>query len=386
MSALIMVRYGEIALKGKNRGQFEQQLHRNLKDAVKDLSGEVQRMHGRFMVSGPDSDREHMLDRLSKVFGVVSVSPVIEVPLDLDAITQAAIDAVGKRRGNKNSFKIAARRANKNFPYQSPELNRLLGESLREAYPHLNVSIRDPDFTLAVEIGYSNAYIYLEQIPGPGGLPLGITGQSLLLLSGGIDSPAAGWLAMKRGLNLEALHFHSFPFTSLRSQEKVVELSRKLALYGRKITLHMFSVTEIQKELRSKCPDELGVILLRRMMLRLAERLSEDRGIKSLITGENLGQVASQTLESIAVVSKATGLLILRPLLGFDKGEIIEIARKIDTYGTSILPYEDCCTIFVPKSPVTKPKIEVVERYEENLEMEKLLSDAYCTLETEVVS
>ncbi|MBW6463626.1 MAG: tRNA 4-thiouridine(8) synthase ThiI [Firmicutes bacterium] len=385
MSALVMVRYGEIALKGKNRGQFEQQLHRNLKDAVKDLSGKVERMHGRFMVSGPDSNLEHMLDRLSRVFGIVSVSPVTEVPLDINAIKQAAIGAVGKRRGNKNSFKIAARRANKNFPYESPELNRVLGECLLEAYPYLTVSLREPDFALAVEIGYSNAYIYLEQIPGPGGLPLGITGRSLLLLSGGIDSPAAGWLAMKRGLNLEALHFHSFPFTSTRSREKVIELSRKLAVYGRKIPLHMISVTEIQKELRSKCPDELGVILLRRIMLRLAERLSEKRGITSLITGENLGQVASQTLESIAVVSKATGLLILRPLIGFDKGEIIEIARKIDTYDTSILPYQDCCTVFVPKSPVTKPKIAVVERYEENLEMEKLLSDAFSTLETEVV-
>lgn len=380
-----MVRYGEIALKGRNRGEFEQQLHRNLKSSVKDFSGEVERLHGRFMVSGPQANLEPMLDRLSKVFGVVSISPVVEAELELTAIKKAIIDTVYDTEKHECSFKIAARRANKDFPYESPELNRLLGEHVLEVFPKLSVSLTEPDFIISVEIGYSKAYIYLEQIPGPGGLPLGITGRSLLLLSGGIDSPAAGWLAMKRGLNVEALHFHSFPFTSMRSREKVVELGRKLSIYGRKIALHMISVTEIQKEIREKCPDELSVILLRRMMLRLAERLSEERGLKTLITGENLGQVASQTLESITVVNKATDMLILRPLISFDKGEIIQIAREIDTYETSILPYEDCCTIFLPKSPVTKPKRAVVERYEDNLDIAQLLSNAYNTLETEVI-
>ena len=385
MPANILVRYGEIALKGKNRGQFEHKLHRNLKAAVKGYSAEVTRMHGRFTVSCPAENLDQALERLSRVFGVVSVSPARETELSLDLIKKTAAGIVEELLPGLKTFKIAARRANKNFPYSSPEINRLLGAYLLEQFPDLTVRMEQPSFKLSVEIGYNKAFLYLDQLAGPGGLPVGITGRSLLLLSGGIDSPAAGWLAMKRGLSVEALHFHSFPFTGRRSQKKVVDLCRKLAGYSNKVPLHMINVINIQKELKTHCPDDLAIILLRRMMLRLAGLVSEKRGLNALVTGENLGQVASQTLESISVIAGATEILILRPLVGMDKREIIDLALKIDTYETSIQPYEDCCTLFVPRSPVTKPKIAVVERYEARLDLETMLEEAIGTMETVIV-
>ncbi len=383
--ATILVRYGEIALKGKNRGQFEQQLHRNLKGALQDLGATVTRHHGRFSVICPDSALQQATMRLGRIFGLASFSPVFETALDLEAIKEAAASMVKELPTDKNTFKVMARRSNKEFPYNTPELNQILGAHLLQCFPDLTVKLDNPSFTLEVEIGYHKAFLFLERIPGPGGLPVDTSGRALLLLSGGIDSPVAGWLAMKRGLSIEALHFHSFPFTSKRSQEKAVDLCRKLVLYGHKVTLHQISVTKIQEALRKNCPEELGVILLRRMMLRLAEKLCEQRELKALVTGENLGQVASQTLESIDVISKATRMLILRPLIGFDKLEITAIAEKIDTYATSILPYEDCCTLFVPASPVTKPKLAVIERYEQNLDLDYMVEEALKTLETNII-
>ncbi len=385
MAAKILVRYGEIALKGKNRGQFEQQLLRNLKAAVSGYSGEVTRMHGRFMVTGPEEHGDIMTSRLSMVFGVVSVSLVREAGLDLEEIKTLAAEMVREFLSEQVTFKIETRRANKGFPYSSPQINQLLGAYLQQLNPSLVVDLKQPSFKLSVEIGYSKAYLYLDRVAGPGGLPVGITGRSLLLLSGGIDSPAAGWLAMKRGLTVEALHFHSFPFTSRRSQEKAVDLCRKLTLYSNKMPLHMISVTAIQKELNASCPEDLGVILLRRMMYRLAEQVSYRRKLQAIVSGESLGQVASQTLESIDVIDRATEMLVLRPLIGLDKKDIIDIAAKIDTYEISILPYEDCCTLFLPKSPVTKPKIEVIENYEALLNIESLLSEAMNSLETTIV-
>ncbi len=383
--ATILVRYGEIALKGRNRGQFEQQLHRNLKGALQDLEATVIRHHGRLSVNCPDTAMQKATICLSRIFGLVSFSPVYETALDIEAIKETATGIVKELPAGKKTFKIMARRSNKEFPFSSPELNQILGAHLLQCFPDLTVKLDDPLFTLEVEIGYQKTYLYLERIPGPGGLPVGSSGRALLLLSGGIDSPAAGWLGLKRGLSFEAVHFHSFPFTSKRSQEKAVDLCRKLVLYGHKIPLHLISVTKIQEALRKNCPEELGVILLRRMMLRLAEKLSEQRTLKALVTGENLGQVASQTLDSIDVISKATRMLILRPLISFDKLEITAIAEKIDTYETSILPYEDCCTLFVPTSPVIKPKLAVIERYEQNLDLDYLLEEAMKTLETQMI-
>ncbi len=385
MPVKIMVRFGEIALKGKNRHQFELKLQRNLQAAVKDCHGEVKKMHGRFMVIGPEENRHMILDRLKNIFGIVSFSPVEETDPELEKIKELACKVVEKRTSGGIKFKVDTRRPNKQFPYPSPEVNRILGAHLQENFQDLVVDLTNPDFTVSIEISYEKAYVYMERIAGPGGLPVGITGRSLLLLSGGIDSPVAGWLAMKRGLALEALHFHSFPFTSRHSQEKAVDLCRKLARGCEKIPLHMISVANIQKALKTNCPDELGIILLRRMMMRLAERLSEQRGLQALVTGESLGQVASQTMESIAVVEKATDMLVLRPLLGMDKKEIVDLGIAVDTYDISIRPYEDCCTVFLPENPVTRPKLAVIENHESNLDIEGLLNDALNSLETTII-
>ncbi len=385
MAVKILVRYGEIALKGKNRGQFEQQLLRNLNAAITNYQSRAEKMHGRFIVTGPDEHSDLIIRNLSRVFGVVSVSQVREAELDIDMIKALAAEMVDRLDPDQDTFKIETRRANKKFPYSSPEVNQILGAHLQELNPSLIVDLKQPSFELSVEIGYSKAYLFMDRVAGPGGLPVGITGRSLLLLSGGIDSPAAGWLAMKRGLFVEAVHFHSFPFTSHRSQEKVVELCRRLASYSNKIPLHTVSVTAIQKELNANCPEDLGIILLRRMMYRIAEMISNKRELQALITGESLGQVASQTLESINVIDKATGMLVLRPLVGLDKRDIIELAVSIDTYETSILPYEDCCTLFQPKSPVTKPKLGIIENYERNIDIDGLLSEAMASLETTIV-
>ncbi len=385
MAVKILVRYGEIALKGKNRGQFEQQLYKNLQEAVDDYNATVEKMRGRFLVCGPEEHREKIIDRLSKVFGVVSLSPVEETGLDLEEIKEQALKMTARVKRDKEEFKVETRRANKEFPYPSPELSSIVGAHLLEHYPHLTVNLKRPAFTLSIEISYAQAYLYLERVDGPGGLPVGITGRALLLLSGGIDSPVSGWLGMKRGLTLEALHFHSYPFTSRRSQEKAIDICRRLAAGSGAIRLHMINMAGIQKELRAKCPEAINIILLRRMMLRLAEKLSAKRGLQTLITGESLGQVASQTLESMIVTEKATGMLILRPLLGMDKKDIVNKAMEIETYDISIRPYEDCCTLFLPQSPVTRPKLEVIENHEEKLDLAGLMEEALETLETTVV-
>lgn len=386
MQSLIMIRYGEIALKGKNRGEFEKRLQRNLKTAVEHLGGEVEKMHGRFMVKGPLENLKPMLSRLQKVFGVTSVSPVQDVELDFDAIKKTTLDtAVSLDPAPGSTFKISARRPNKKFPLPSPEIARLLGAHVLKHFPHLKVNLTEPDLEISVEAGYKKAYIYSKMLRGPGGLPVGVTGRSLLLLSGGIDSPVAGYLAMKRGLKTETLHFNSFPFTGKRSLEKVKTLGRKLAGFGGEIIFHTINVAEIQKELRQQCAEELSIILLRRMMLRLGQALSKKRHLKALITGDSLGQVASQTLESIEVVSQATSMLILRPLVGFDKHETVTLARQIDTYETSILPFEDCCTLFVPKNPATKPKLSFVESEEAKLDLDHLTEEALATLESETL-
>ncbi len=382
MEALILIRYGEIALKGKNRGYFEKALFNNLKNALRDFAARVVRRHGRFFVHGPALEEEKMIERLSKVFGVVSVSSVQRVPLELEAIEKAALKIAESKGGTGPSFKVEARRANKSFPLTSPEINRVIGAAILKKNPHLKVNLHHPSFKIFIEIGPGEAFLYHEQTAGPGGLPVGVTGRALLLLSGGIDSPVAGWMALKRGLSLEAIHYHSYPYTSLRSREKVLDLCRQLAVSGIRLPLHLVSVTGIQKEIRDCCPPELGIILLRRMMLRLAEEISRRRRLQALVTGESLGQVASQTLESMAVIGKATPILILRPLLGMDKHEIVTRAEQIDTYGISIRPYEDCCTLFIPRHPATKPKLNRVIEAESALDIENLVAAALDTAET----
>lgn len=386
MTIQFLVRYGEIALKGKNRNLFEQKLQHNIKDALKDFPTKITRMHGRFMITGSFEDHDMIVLQLSRVFGIESFSRVYETDLDVDLIQTVAAKLVDEYSTKKETFKIETRRANKSFPYTSPDLNRILGSHLQSIYPGLQVNLNQPAFRLFVEISFKKAYLYLDKKSGPGGLPLGTTGRSMLLLSGGIDSPVAGWLAMKRGLDIEALHFHSFPFTSHRSLEKTTDLCRKLAQYSNKIILHTVNLSGIQKELYQKCPDEMGIILLRRMMFRIASMLCEKRNIKTLITGENLGQVASQTLESISVIDTATDQLVLRPLLCLDKKEIINLAVAIGTYDISIRPYEDCCTLFVPRKPVTKPREDIILKHEKILDIDLLINEAVKTLETQTIT
>lgn len=385
MPATFLIRYGEIALKGKNRSFFERTLFNNLKSALKGLDTRVFRMHGRFLVTGPAAEEEEITGRLSRVFGVVSVSIVTTAPLDLEAIKEKALELVESRPLPGDSFKVEARRSNKSFPLTSPELNRIIGAAILETHPRLKVDLHDPSFRVFIEVGSKEAYLYHDRVAGPGGLPVGVTGRALLLLSGGIDSPVAGWMAMKRGLSLEALHFHSFPFTGQRSREKVIDLCRNLSLSGGKIRLHLVSVTDIQKEIHTRCPSELGIILLRRMMMRIAERLSRSRGLQALVTGESLGQVASQTLESMMVIDSVTSMLILRPLLGMDKHDIITLAEKTGTYEISIRPYEDCCTLFLPRHPATRPRMEKVVGAEAALDITGLTAAALDSVEAVLI-
>lgn len=382
MNAKILVRYGEIALKGKNRGQFEQQLLRNMKSAAAGSGAEMTRLHGRFLVECPAEKEAFLIRQLQRIFGIVSLSPVTETALDLEEIKTAAVRITEALLPGSKTFKIKARRSNKKFPFTSPEINRLLGTHLLHIFPGLEVRMQQPSLTLSVEIGYHSAFLYSKNIAGPGGLPVKISGRALLLLSGGIDSPVAGWLAMKRGLAIEALHFHSFPFTSRKAEEKAVDLCRQLSLYGNRIPLHLINITPVQKALKSEVPSELRIIILRRIMIRLAQKLCRERKMRAIITGDNLGQVASQTLESLAVTEQASQLLILRPLLGMDKREIIKQAKAIDTYEISIRPYEDCCTLLVPKNPATRPKLDAVKEAESGLDLAGLLDEAYNSSET----
>lgn len=339
-------------------------------------------MHGRFLITGPDSQKEEITRRLGRVFGLVSASSVATSSLDPVEIEKKALELVESSLSCVDSFKVEARRPNKNFPLTSPEINRSVGAAILDAHPRLKVDLHNPSFRIFIEIGAKEAYLYSDHIAGPGGLPVGVTGRALLLLSGGIDSPVAGWMAMKRGLALEAIHFHSHPFTGLRSREKVIDLCKTLSLSGGKIPLHMVSVTGIQKKIQMHCPSELGIILLRRMMLRIAEKLSCSRSLQALITGESLGQVASQTLESMIVIDSATSMLILRPLLGMDKHDIVNVAEKTGTYEISIRPYEDCCTLFLPRHPATRPKMDLVIKAEKNLDVSGLIGKAMDSTET----
>lgn len=379
----LLIRFGEISLKGKNRGYFENMLYTNIKSALAGLPGcRAERTHSRVFVETADNETAEVLARLGKVFGIVSISPVIEVAPDMESIRQAALAEVRRLFKPGLTFKVETKRADKGFPLKSPEVSRQVGGFLLKNIPGLSVDVHQPDLLLEIEIREDAAYLFTEKLPGPGGLPVGVSGKALLLLSGGIDSPVAAWYALKRGVTLEAVHFHSPPFTSERSREKVVDLCRVLLPYGGPRKLHVVHFTEIQKELRQKCPERLMVTLMRRMMFRIADRLAQKRGALALYTGESLGQVASQTMESMNVIQRVTSLPVLRPLIGLDKEEIVAVARRIDTYPISVRPYEDCCTIFLPANPATRPRLLDVEEAEKLLDVEALVEDALVRTET----
>jgi len=381
---LLLIRYGEIGLKGKNRHLFEDQLVRNIRAALgPDVPGRVRRAYGRVFVELANAAHTpRALERLRKVFGIVAVSPAVQVPHSFDAIAAAAVDMVSAQAAHgRRTFRVQARRPHKAFPMTSQEINEQLGAHLLRTFPALKVDLTEPELVVFVEVREQGAYVYVDQVPGPGGLPVGVSSQALLLLSGGIDSPVAGWMALKRGIRLHAIHFHSPPFTSERSLEKVKDLARVLAEWGGSVPLHVVRFTEIQKELRRHAPVDLLITLMRRFMLRIAVAVARQAGALALVTGESVGQVASQTLESLAVINAVTTMPILRPLVGFDKQEIIERAQAIGTYPISIRPYEDCCTIFVPEHPATRPQLAAVEAAEAGLDVDGLVQQALAGIE-----
>ncbi len=386
MNSILLIRYGEIALKGKNRPFFEKKLQQNIKTALYGLEPfTLIFQRGRFFLQIAEEKLFSAQERLQKVFGVVSVSPAYPVKPELAAICEEALNLLKKSYRPGISFKVDTRRVNKRFPYPSPQVSSLVGEFILKSGLDVKVNVHRPEILLQIEIREQEAYLFAERFPGPGGLPVGVTGRGLLLLSGGIDSPVAGYMALKRGINLEALHFYSPPFTGEAAVNKVMDLCRLLASYGESIKLHLAPFTEIQTQIRLHCPEPMTITLMRRAMFRIAEKLARKRTIEVLFTGESLGQVASQTLENLVSIEKVTSMPILRPLIGLDKEEIVNISRKINTYPVSILPFEDCCTLFVPRHPVTRPKTEGLEKAEEKLPLDELLASCLDNIETRTV-
>lgn len=363
--SVVLIRYGELHLKGRNRPYFEQLLRKSIKSAVREYGAKLERAQGRYYLSGfPPGSEQAVVTRLTRVFGIHSVSLALRCEKNWDDICQAAFAVMAKAlesRSDGASFKVQARRADKFFPMDSMEINREMGAYLLSHFPALRVDVHAPEIELGVEVR-EHCYVYAGETLCAGGLPAGCNGKVALLLSGGIDSPVAGHMMMKRGLGLECVYFHSPPYTSERAKEKVVSLARTLARYSGSIHLHVVPFTEMQMEIYQHCPPDHGTIMLRRAMMQISQQIAQKYDCGALATGEAVGQVASQTLESLASTEDGIAMPVLRPLIGFDKDEIIVRARQIDTYETSILPYEDCCTIFTPRNPVIHPKVAEMRR------------------------
>ena len=385
MENVILLRYGEIHLKGQNRPYFERVLQSNIEkalEAYKDVR--VIKAQGRYFIENVGDD-PRIYDTISRIFGIISFSPALRVAKNMEDIQEAAElqlkDAIDAQGGlNGLSFKVESRRSDKTFPLTSMELSRTIGAHLLRKFPGIKVDVHNPMVTIHIEVR-EWTYMYHRIIPGAGGMPVGTNGKAVLLLSGGIDSPVAGWMISKRGVELTAVHFHSFPYTSDRSKEKVIDLCRILTGYCGPIRLYVVPFTRIQQELYQKCPDKMLTLLMRRFMMKIGEIIARREEAGVLITGESLGQVASQTLESLSVTDDAVSMPVLRPLIGMDKIEIIDMAKKIDTYETSILPYEDCCTIFVPKHPLTRPRLDKVREAEALVDGKELIKDAVANAE-----
>lgn len=386
-----LIKYGEIGLKGKNRYIFEDALMNQIRLALKKVDGSflVHRSQGRIYVECEGYyDYEEAIEALKCVFGIVGICPVVHVEdKGFEELKKDVVDYMDKLYPDKHiTFKVEARRGKKSYPKNSMELNCDLGEAILEAFPEIRVDVHKPDVKLNIEVR-DLIYIYSEIIPGPGGMPVGTNGKAMLLLSGGIDSPVAGYMIAKRGVTLEATYFHAPPYTSERAKQKVVDLAKLVARYSGPIKLNIVNFTDIQLYIYEKCPHAELTIIMRRYMMKIAEHFAKESGCLGLITGESIGQVASQTMQSLAATNDVCTLPVYRPVIGFDKQEIVEIAERINTFETSILPFEDCCTIFVAKHPVTKPNLNVIRRSEENLseKIDELMAEALNTVETIVV-
>lgn len=374
-----LIKYGEIAIKGKNRHVFEEALERQIKRNLRDCEGEfaVERQTGRIFIRClSDYDYDELVGALTRVFGIIWICPCVLTEIkSFDETAGEIVRYIGEAFPDRHvSFKVKARRPNKKYPIHTMDLNAMIGEKILDAYPEMMVDVHHPDFELNVEIR-EQINFYARMIPGPGGMPVGTNGKAMLLLSGGIDSPVAGWMIAKRGVTLDATYFHAPPYTSERAKQKVIDLAEQVAKYAGSIRLHIVSFTDIQLYIYEQCPHDELTIIMRRYMMRIAEHFARENACMGLITGESIGQVASQTMQSLLCTNAVCQLPVYRPLIGFDKQDIVSIAEKIDTYETSILPYEDCCTIFVARHPVTKPRLEIIERSE--LKLAERIEDLY---------
>ena len=392
MYKAFLIKYAEIGVKGKNRYLFEDALANQIKYALKKCDGEfqVRKTQGRIYVDAmTDFDFEDTVEHLQRVFGISAICPVVYVEDEgFEKLCQDVIAFLDTVYPDKNkTFKVNARRARKIYPKDSMTINMDLGEAILNAFPEMHVDVHKPEIMLNVEIR-EKIYIYSETIPGPGGMPVGTGGKAMLLLSGGIDSPVAGYMIAKRGVKIDAVYFNAPPYTSERAKQKVIDLAKIVSRYTGPIYLHIINFTDIQLYIYEKCPHEELTIIMRRYMMKIAEKIAQETECLGLITGESIGQVASQTMQSLAATNEVCELPVYRPLIAFDKLDIIDISEKIGTYETSILPYEDCCTIFVAKHPVTKPNLKIIKRHEENLaeKIDELVDTALKTDELIIVS
>ena len=379
MKKMVLVRYGEIILKGYNRPVFEDALVNNIRKAI-EKEGEVKisKAQATIYIEPLESDAQAdaIVEKLKKVFGIVSIVVAYRIEKTIDGAVAEIKESFNDVLLGAKTFKVEAKRADKKFPLKSPEICAEVGGRILASYHNLKVDVKNPDVVLHVEMREGFCYVHTGREKGAGGMPTGTNGRAMLLLSGGIDSPVAGYMIGKRGVKLEAIHFFSYPYTSDRAKDKVMKLAEIIGGYMAGLKVHVVPFTEIQLEIRDKCPEEHLTLVMRRFMMEIAQRIAEKRGCQALVTGESIGQVASQTMAALAVTDDAVSLPVFRPLIGMDKEEIVEISRKIDTFETSILPYEDCCTVFTPRHPSTKPKIEKVIASQNLLDCERLIQEA----------
>ena len=384
MNDIILVKLGELVLKGLNRHRFEQKLQSNIRRRLEKIGNfKVYCIQSTIYVEGKDdsADMDAAMEILGKIFGIVSIVRAAACEKDKDAIVALAKEYLREDMLNAKSFKVESKRSDKAFPMTSIQLSQYVGGELAEAFPDTAVDVHNPELTVHIEVRDLAAYVHAAPVPGAGGMPVGSNGVALTLLSGGIDSPVSTYMIAKRGVRLIPVHFFSFPYTSQQALDKVVELAQKLTDYCGRMTIEVVPFTHIQEEMRDKVPEEYFTLVMRRFMMRIATRIAEANGASAIVTGENLGQVASQTMEAMASTQAVTNLPVLQPLIGMDKEEIITIARKIDTFDTSILPYEDCCTVFTPRHPRTHPKLSEVEAAEALLDIEGLVEEALAGIE-----
>ena len=384
MNDIILVKLGELVLKGLNRRRFEQKLQSNIRRRLEKIGNfKVYCLQSTIYVEGKDdtADMDAAMEILGKIFGIVSIVRAAACEKDKDAIVARAKEYLRDDMLNAKSFKVESKRSDKAFPMTSIQLSQYVGGELAEAFPDTAVDVHNPELTVHIEVRDLAAYVHAAPVPGAGGMPVGSNGVALTLLSGGIDSPVSTYMIAKRGVRLIPVHFFSFPYTSQQALDKVVELAQELTDYCGRMTIEVVPFTHIQEEMRDKVPEEYFTLVMRRFMMRIATRIAEANGASAIVTGENLGQVASQTMEAMASTQAVTNLPVLQPLIGMDKEEIITIARKIGTFDTSILPYEDCCTVFTPRHPRTHPKLSEVEAAESALDIEGLVEEALAGIE-----